>query len=211
MKQPKGTPNTLDEWIELGKQDPVAFMKSPLIRLYMATQPGWLLQQPLDLLLAIVGHPTACPASLIEVLSRKKGMPLMLRAKAAGRTDISEATIRRFSKQAVAVRAKLAANPNLPKDLERLFTKDKASTVREQIAMRTRDPALLNRLARDRSVLRVRVAVAWNEAIPEEARQRLAYSNCSLVQDGLKRKGKRSGFDPDLQANIDKWNSAYGM
>jgi len=70
--------------------------------------------------------------------------------------------------------------------MERSLSIDRHSRVRALIAARTRDRGLLQRMSRDRSLHRVRVAVAGNPRCPAEARLYLSRSRLIQIQHALR-------------------------
>jgi hypothetical protein len=174
----------LEDLIYFGVINPSAFLADARVRLLLATSPGWLLRLPANTLQAVI-RCKECPINLLQRLPRDRGMPLSARMAAASRPDMPPKALRLFMRHAALVRRELASNPSLPQDLEEPLSKDRSSFVRAAIAARTTNQEILRRLSRDRSLHRVRVAVATNAAIPDDARQYLSRSTILEIQKAL--------------------------
>jgi hypothetical protein len=181
----------MEDLFVFGAMNPEAFLGDPRVRLLMATTPGWIMQLPANTLQAIV-RCRGCPAGLLRRLPRERGLPILARMEAAGRPDFPANQLRLFMRHAAIVRVRLANNPALPLDLEGLLSYDRCADVRAAIARRTENLQILNRLAHDRSLQKVRVAAAHNPALPVMARAYLSNSKMKQIQDGLK-KSQRFG------------------
>jgi hypothetical protein len=175
----------LERLIPLGESYPEAFMKSPLVRLHMATSPGWLFRLPIPTLYAVVSSLSACPLGAVNRLSRERELPMLARSAAAGRTSLTGEQFPRFLRHAARVRASLANNTSLPVELEAVLAEDKFARVRAGIARHTKNEDLLRTLGHDRSIYHVRAAVASNPAIPDDVIAYLSNSEVSQIQLSL--------------------------
>ncbi|MEC7241959.1 MAG: hypothetical protein VXW32_12070 [Myxococcota bacterium] len=193
MRKSRNTPSEmpLERLIVFGALSPLSLLEDPRVRLLMATSPGWLFRLPANTLSAVIACPK-CPLNLLEQLPKNRSLPLSARMAAAGRPDMPPEFLRLFMKHAALVRKELARNPSLPKDLEQILARDRFSAVRAGIAATTTDPDLINELAHDRSLQRVRVAVASNPALTVRARNYLSQSSLLEIQEALLRNNSRS-------------------
>ena len=163
---------------------PEKFMAHPVVRLQRATAPNWLFSLP-PLTLSALVRSQVFPKTLIDRLTRERGLPIEARVAVATRSDLNVEQLRRLTRHAIVVRRELARNNKLPEDLQTQLACDRDSRVRAHIAQRTNSPAILQRLSRDRSLYSVRVAVAGNKACPHEARLYLSRSRIQAIQDAL--------------------------
>ncbi len=179
-------PSLPEEWLyKLAAWAPMALMKNPLWDLWMFADPGFVCKLPIKVQYALVSHPKT-PQTILRRLAGSNRKKLVIRICCAENPNCPLDMMSAYRSQHRLIRAAVASNPRLPEEWHRSLSRDIYPKVREAIAERDDvDPEILRRLARDRSIVYVRPAVAGNPRTPEESLRALARSESEDIRRAL--------------------------
>jgi len=160
-------------------------MKNPLWDLWMFADPGFVCKLPIKLQYALVSHPKT-PQPILRRLAGSNRKKVVIRIFCAENPNCPLDMMSAYRSQHRLIRAAVASNSRLPEEWHHSLSRDIYPKVREAIAERDDvDPEILRRLARDRSIVYVRPAVAGNPRTPEESLRALARSESEDIRRAL--------------------------
>jgi hypothetical protein len=203
-------PNTpIDQIFKFGVYNTALFLKHPLIRLALATDPRFmdrlLESRHQRLLVKILRNGTGYGPEFLRKLAMHPKTSWGIHRLIAASPHLNRQIARRYLRSHLLVHITLANNPALDPTLVRYFAQHQSIGVRVQIAERKDlNDTAVKRLLRD-TVHVVRWTLAQNRACPRWAMEQLAADPMSSVAHSARRTMGHTLPLPELQ----EWVSTY--